>query len=270
MMYDPPEESSRPEVWRHVPSAELSGLVTEIIGYSDHGCAMIGVVEPASLVVPLIVSFGSPFHIGLGRKPAIADRHGSFAAGMFLGPVMMESDGQAECLQINFTPLGARRFFGLPMSELADRMVALGDLGDREVDALARQLAELNSWCSRLELAGRFVRARLDRSDEADLCVSWAFQRLVAAGGDVRIGALSAKLGWSRRKLVENFRRDIGLPPKAIARIVRLNRVTAMARTSNPDWADIAAACGYADQAHMTREFSQLAGQPPQAWRAAT
>ena len=42
------------------------------------------------------------------------------------------SFGAAHCLQINFTPLGARRFFGMPMSEFTDRMVTLDDmLGQR-------------------------------------------------------------------------------------------------------------------------------------------
>ena len=85
-------------------------------------------IEPASLTIPLVISFGDPFAIGLGRPPGDNDRFGSFTAGLFAGPVTIDSFGTSHCLQIDFTPLGARRFFGMPMSELTDRMVGLDDV----------------------------------------------------------------------------------------------------------------------------------------------
>lgn len=259
-----------PRYWHRVPGPDLSGLVTGIYGYAERGSAMKGVVEAASLTVPLIVNFGGPFRIGLGRKPSEADRFGSFAAGLFLGPVVMDSDGEAQCIQVNFTPIGGSRFFGLPMRDLADRMVPLVDLGDAEIDRLAGRLGELNSWEARLDLAKAFVRARLRQAGATDPALCWAYGKLVSSNGRARIGGLGAKLEWSRRKLVARFRENLGLPPKAVARIIRFNAAQAMARPSErPDWADIAAACGYADQAHLSREFSELAGSPPGAWRAA-
>jgi AraC-like DNA-binding protein len=256
--------------WHRDPAPELASLVTGIHGYAEAGAAMNGVVEAASLDVPLIINFGTPFRIGLGRRPTQADRYASFAAGLFLGPVLMDSDGEAQCIQVNFTPLGGSRFFGMPMHELADRMVPLADLGDRDINRLAQRLGELNSWEARLDLVEAFVRGRLQRSKPADPALAWAFQRLAASQGRARIGAISGRLEWSRRKLVARFRHDLGLPPKAVARIIRFGAARAMASESiEPDWADIAAACGYADQAHLSREFSELAGSPPAAWRAA-
>ncbi|WP_274628537.1 helix-turn-helix domain-containing protein [Arvimicrobium flavum] len=259
-----------PRFWHRPTPPDLAGLVTGLYGYAERGTPLAGAVETASLTVPLIINFGTPFRIGLGRQPSAHDRYTSFAAGLFLGPVMMDSDGDAHCIQVNFTPLGGRRFFGMPMTELADRMVPLADLCDPEIDRLSSQIEERNSWESRLDLVEDFVRARLMRGALADPALGWAYRRLLDTHGTVRIGALSGRLEWSRRRLVERFRRDFGLPPKAVARIIRFNAATEMARGSpRPDWADIAAACGYADQAHLTREFAELAGQPPAAWRAA-
>ena len=60
----------------------------------------------------------------------------------------------------------------------------------------------------------------------------------------------------------------IGLGPKSVSRIVRLNRAIAAAKAGD-GWAGIAADCGYADQAHMVREFRELAGNSPVAWASA-
>ena len=53
-----------------------------------------------------------------------------------------------------------------------------------------------------------------------------------------------------------------------MARIVRINRAVSEARSGAVGWADIAAGCGFADQAHMTREFQALVGVSPTAWQA--
>ena len=89
-------------------------------------------------MVPLIISFGTPFLIALGREPDAADRQPSFAAGLHAGPVFIESDGGAECVQVDFTPLGAYRFFGGTVVDLAARMVDIGDVLGREGRATAR------------------------------------------------------------------------------------------------------------------------------------
>lgn len=68
--------------------------------------------------------------------------------------------------------------------------------------------------------------------------------------------------------LVERFHEEVGIGPKAVARMVRFNRALTLARTEkDPDWADIAALCGYADQAHLIRDFRALAGETPAAWQ---
>jgi AraC-like DNA-binding protein len=263
-------DRSEPHYRRRAPAAALAGLVSGIHGYEERGDALQGVVETASLDVPLIINFGSPYRIGLGRSPTQDDRYRSFAAGLFAGPVIMDSEGDAQCIQVNFTPLGGRLFFARPMSDLANCMVSLDDMGDREIDEIAVRLAELNSWEARLDVVERFIAMRLARAAAIDPSIEWALGALMRSGGQIRIGTIAQKLDWSRRRLVERFREEVGLPPKAVARIVRFNAARTMAqRMAEPDWADIAAACGYADQPHLVREFAELAGASPTAWRLA-
>lgn len=251
------------------PAPELAGMVEEIIGYRENGRGIDNDVEAAALVVPLVISFGERFRIGLGHAPRPDDRYGSFTSGLFAGPVVIGSTGHAECLQINFTPFGAWRFFGRPMEELAARMVTLDDLGDVELTGLRQRLWDEPDWQRRLDATAAFIIGRLRRAPPADPALAWAYRHMVASRGNVPIARIAGKLDWSRKHLGYRFRVQLGLPPKAIARMIRFHAALSMARLpGEPDWADIAATCGYADQAHLTRDFGEFAGASPARWRA--
>ena len=95
--------------------------------------------------------------------------------------------------------------------------------------------------------------------------IAWAYDRIVVSGGRTRISSIAEKLGWSRKHLAGKFCDATGIGPKTLSRIVRFNRALGLSRQDQSDWADIAADCGYADQAHLVREFRDLAGETPTA-----
>ncbi|MER8866876.1 AraC family transcriptional regulator [Mesorhizobium sp. M0751] len=251
------------EMVRRVPSHRLQGAVTDICGYRETTPGHFRTVEYASLTVPLVISFAEPFAIGLGKDPSDNDRFASFAAGLYAGPVVIESFGGACCVQINFTPLGARRFFGRPMSELTDRMVGLDDVLGVEGIALRERLGNAPDWSSRFAIAEAFVADRLATADRTHADIVWAYETIVSTRGRIRISTLAERLGWSRKHLTGKFSDAVGTGPKTLSRIVRFNHALGLSRRASSDWADIAADCGYADQAHLVREFRDLAGVTP-------
>ncbi len=252
------------EYVRRAPSAILAGIVTDLIGFRELAPVYVRHTEPASLDVPLVISFGEPFAIGLSRAPGDNDRFASFAAGIHPGPVVIDSFGQSCCIQVNFTPLGARRFFGMPMSELADRMVPFDELLGVSGHRLRERLGEESGWHRRLDIAESFIIERLTKAASPSTEIGWALEKIMASGGRSRIASIATEIGWSRKHLAARFADQVGVGPKAIARIVRFNRAATLSR--QPDragWADLAAECGYADQAHLVREFRDLAGATP-------
>lgn len=180
--------------------------------------------------------------------------------------MLINSYGGAECVQIDFTPLGAYRFFGMPMSELANRMVTLDDLADRAIEELRQRLALEPAWNRRLEMAEEFVAARLTASRPASAEIAWAYDTILARHGAIRVRDVAAGLDWSRKHLNDRFREEVGVGPKAVARMARFNRALELSRTgAGEGWAGIAAEAGYADQAHMVREFREFGGITPTA-----
>jgi len=258
------------EMVRRKPAASFAGIVTDICGYREIWPGHFRIIEYASLTVPLVISFAEAFAIGLGRAPGDNDRYASFAAGLYAGPVMIESFGGCCCVQVNFTPLGARRFFGLPMSELRDRMVGLDDALGLDGVALREQLGEAPDWNSRFDIAEGFIAGRLAEANALSPEIAWAYRTVIGSGGRTRIAALAGEIGWSRKHLAQRFSDAIGIGPKTLSRIVRFNRALSLSKPRDDDWAGIAADCGYADQAHLVREFRQLAGQTPTALATST
>lgn len=252
------------ELARRPPSLRTAGLIAGMSGYRETRVALLCQHEAASLVVPLVFSFGTPFRVALGREPEAGDRQASFAAGLHAGPVSIQSDGRAECLQVDLSPLGAYCVLGGAVADMAARIVDLGGVLGAEGLRLRERLGAVACWDSRFDLAEAFVESRAAHRPSPE--IAFAYRTLAGAGGNIRVGAVAEEVGWSRKHLVARFWAEVGLGPKAVARVMRFRRACRLARAGTDGWALIAAECGYADQAHLARDFAALAGEPPTAW----
>ena len=164
------------EMIRRPPSQRTAGLISGMTGYRETARGRFCQREAAPLAVPLIISFGTPFTIALGREPDAADRQRSFAAGLYAGAVYIESDGGAECVQVDFTPLGAFRFFGGAVVDLAARMVDIDDVLGSEGARLRERLGATSGWQRRFDIVEDFVADRANHLPSPEL--EFAYRRL--------------------------------------------------------------------------------------------
>jgi AraC-like DNA-binding protein len=246
------------------PHADLAGDVVRYAGYVERSGWSIDQREVACPIVPVIINLGDPFRIRMGANGP--EDHRSFVAGLYDGYADVVSTGRAHCMQIDFTPLGAYRFFAMPMRDLAAQTVALDQI-DR-FDGLSDRLYGAPDWATRLALLDGFVRRRLAAARPPSSSIAWAWRQLAGSAGRVRVAALATEIGWSRKHLAERFAIEVGAGPKTAGRILRFARarrtIVAGARTPGQvDWAGLAAEWGYADQAHLIREFRAMAGVTP-------
>lgn len=171
------------------------------------------------------------------------------------------------CIDLKLRPLGAYTLLGVPMHELAGSAVALEDLLGSSADRLLDQLAEAPGWAGRFDLLDAFLLRRAEDGPRPAPQVLRAWQRMLASAGAVPVRDLAAEAGWSHRHLIAKFREQVGLAPKALARVVRFDGLLSRLEAGAP-LARLAAEAGYCDQAHLNRDFAELAGTTPTDWLA--
>jgi AraC-like DNA-binding protein len=254
-------------VARRAPTPALRPyLLTQLEGW-EHSSGTVGALREVPFPgVPLIFDLGAGWDVADPFEPGFSRRH-AFVAGMHAAPSLVRAVSPAwKCIELRLTPLAAGRLLGLPMHELTNRAVELEDVLPEAPELLAR-LRETPSWGSRFDLLEDFLLRRLDSSVVPPPGLEWSWARLRRTGGRASIGALASELGWSHRRLIVRFREHIGLAPKTVARVLRFDRAAEALRSPEPaSIAEVAFACGYFDQAHLTRDFRELAGTTPAAF----
>ena len=247
---------SRAPSWTH------TGVIGRISGYASL-TEPSRFLETAELVFPLVFNLGQPWDIRLGRE-GVSSRNLSFTAGLYPGPVAVSCAAGAELLQVDLTPLGALRLFGGAAADLAGQVVDLSAVErfGGEYDAIHDRLRCTKDWTARFDLIEQFLAPRFAHAPSMHIRKSWS---LLARGKSVAETAVA--VGWSTRHLSTRFRQETGIRPITAARMLRFQRARTLAlRSETANWADIAAAAGYSDQAHLIRAFQEFAGVAPMAW----
>jgi AraC-like DNA-binding protein len=258
---------------RGIPAEPLRPYVAAYTGYRQRG------VPPArhrglpSPYLTLIFTLDEPLtivaHPDPGQPPG---EYGTLLGGLHSVPALITHAGAQSGIQVALRPLGARALLGLPAGELAALDLPAEAVLGGVCAELREKLQSAAGWPERFAVLDEILLRRAAHADVAPE-VGWAWRQLLREGGALRVSELAAGTGWSGRHLTSRFRAEIGLTPKAAARVIRFDRARKRLvnqLTAGGDYllADLAADCGYFDQAHLAREFRALAGCPPSQWLA--
>ncbi|GAA5147643.1 helix-turn-helix domain-containing protein [Pseudonocardia eucalypti] len=245
----------------HSPHPALRGHIRRITGFRERTAGLVYRREVPTDTITLILSLGDPIRISSDTG---AGTFTAFLAGLHEIPVHTEHDGTLRCMQIDLSPLGAYRLLGLPMTELTDVVVGPGQLTLPGWPDLGERLAAQPDWPARFELAERTLFGWAERGRAADPEVRWAWGQLARSHGAAPVGALASEVGWSRRHFTDRFRRQVGLPPKPAAQVLRFRHALHLLGSPGAgSIADVAARAGYADHSHLAREVRRLTGLTP-------
>ncbi|MDF3834926.1 helix-turn-helix domain-containing protein [Cupriavidus basilensis] len=256
--------------WRYFPgprSLGQAGGSYALCGFEEALPRPIQRLEPASPSIKLIIGFGAAYRVT--PLPEASQSHRSFVVGMGGGPVVSEQAPTHSCIEVELPPWAAFRLFDGASDVLSSRLVGLGDIWGSQAALLSEQLHHAPGWAARFRLIEQVLKGRLQSARrEAGAEIRWAWGELARHHGNMPISGLRKMIGWSERHLSSRFQCQLGMTPKLAARRLRFSQMRGMLDADAQEGlTDLALACGYADQSHMTREFRAFAGCSPAAYR---
>lgn len=220
----------------------------------------------------MIITLDDPLIIAAHPDPRTPPgRYDTLVGGLHTAPALITHDGRQSGVQLYLSPLGARALLGLPAGELASTDVDAAAVWGPFARELRERLLTAGGWRQRFGVLDDLLMRRVDAGVRPPPEVVQAWRQLIMSAGAVNVSALAREVGWSNRYLSQRFGVEIGLSPKAAARVLRFDRARRLLqRQTGTDGeltlATVAATCGYYDQAHLARDFGQFAGCSPSRW----
>ena len=161
-------------------------------------------------------------------------------------------------------PVVAHAALGAPLADLGHTVVTLEDVWGPDADRIRDRLGVSPTWDERFAIVDELLLGRAETGTPVDPETARAWARIVASRGLVRVDDLATETGWSRTRLWSRFRSQIGLSPKAAARLVRFDHA-AHQLAAGLSASRVAAESGYADQSHLNRDVRAFTGTTPTA-----
>jgi AraC-like DNA-binding protein len=219
-------------------------------------------IAPTGSTVAGIV-LGPPIRQTPDGGPEFLARTG-FLIGPHDRPLVNEPTGRTDCVGVVTTPIGCRAVLGVDPGPLRGRIADLLDTWPA-ARALRQQLltADDDTVLDRTEAA---LAAGLDESDRAlDRCAEAVAALETSPARPV--AEIAADLGISHGYLDREFTRVVGMPPRALARVLRVRRLLEQIDVQDDVlWTRLAADLGWYDQAHLVRDVTRHTGVPPSAY----
>ena len=179
--------------------------------------------------------------------------------GVSRGYVVRTLSGTGRVFGVPFRAGCFRPFLDRPLSTITDRALPASAVFGAAVPRLAGD--DLGELVARVE---EFLLSRLPEPDPSTAEAAAIVDRIAASPALTRVEAVAAGAGMTVRRLQRLFAEYVGVPPKWVIRRYRLREVTdQLDAGATVDWARLAVELGYADQAHLTRDFTKMFGEPP-------
>ena len=239
----------------------LSPYVASVVAY-DVALGAPGVHRGLpGTTLALVLPVGEPLDVGWRDRPGSRARRWSTVSGLHARPAEIHHGGHQVGVQLALTAAGARALLGVPAAALAGELVELAEVAPW-LRALPERLAETAAG-GRVALVERALVAALGRREAPGprAEVGRALARLTRGAA---VQAVADEVGYSRRHLTTLVRAECGLTPKEVQRVGRFEASRRL--LGRVPLAEVAQRCGYADQAHLSREWTALAGCPPSTW----
>ena len=216
-----------------------------------------------STSLTLVLPLDEPLDVAWAGAEDTRTRTWASISGLHTTPAEIRHGTRQRGVMVGLSVLGARALLGTPAGELAGRLLDLEDVAP-ELDSLPERLAEADV-ADHVRIVAAALVAALVRRD-APRPRAEVGRALAGLTRGARVQDVADDVGYSRRHLADLVRAESGLSPKGYQRLARFEGAHDLVRQGVP-LAEVATRCGYADQSHLTRDWTALAGCSPTEWR---
>lgn len=187
-----------------------------------------------------------------------------FLIGQLTKPYVVEPNGDTGTFVVRFHPNGFLPFTTMPIKEMENRPIPLESLFGKEGQELELKILEANGVLERIKIIESFLRARLSSKEVIDRIVKSTIETISTANGQISINELSKENNLSRRILSRKFSRTVGISPKQLSKIIRLQgSLKTLLNKDVSKLTDLAYENDYFDQAHFIKDFREFTGITP-------
>jgi AraC-like DNA-binding protein len=192
---------------------------------------------------------------------------GAVVSGPYSNFFQIDPLQHASIIGVHFRPGRAVPVLGMPASELVNAHVDLESVWGRTAAELRERLCAATAPAKRFAVLEEVLLRCMRQSRPRHGAIPIALDALEQADEAVKVRDVARRVGLSQRRFIQLFTADVGLTPKLYGRVRRFQRVRELVRnTREPDWAAVALQCGFFDQSHLIRDFSEFSGFSPAAY----
>lgn len=188
--------------------------------------------------------------------------------GQITKPSFIQPTGYVNSFAVRFYPYGFANFVDIPIKSLADKDTPLSFLfGEKAADELEQKIIHATSTTERIEIMEGFLLSKLTETATIDQIVKSTIDSLFSTRGSIAISSILKSELSKRRSLERKFLKQVGISPKQLGKIIRLQTALKMMLHQQPDsLTKIAYESDYYDQAHFAKDFKEFTGTNPKSY----
>lgn len=185
--------------------------------------------------------------------------------GQTIDPFYIEPTGYVNTFAIRFYPYGFANFVTTPIKNLANKETPIDQLfGKKPAKELTQKIIQATDAKERIEIAEGFLLDKLNSKTTIDNIVKTTVDALLSAKGNISVNNILKGDPSKRRQLERRFEKLIGISPKQLGKIIRLQTaLKILLNRQSESLTQIAYTSEYYDQAHFIRDFKEFTGISP-------
>ena len=176
----------------------------------------------------------------------------------------IEPVGNVDSFAICFYPFGFANLIDVPLKNLTDKEIPIEELLGEAGKKLVQDMIQAADSQERIGIIESFLRNKLNEPSTMDNIVQSTVDALLATKGSASIGDILKEEPSKRRQLERKFAQQIGLSPKQLGKVIRLQSALNMLLNQEEEsLTTIAYESEYYDQAHFIKDFKEFTGINP-------